>query len=242
MNAERRFNILLVDDEAQIRRLLRYTLEEAGYTVREADSGRIALGEIALEAPDLVILDLGLPDAPGTEVLRALRQLCSVPVLILSILGHEQSKVAALDAGADDYLTKPFSGGELLARIRAVLRRFTREPAAESSFQFGPIQVDLERSRVLRDGRMIKMTTMEFRLLRLLVVNRDKVLTHRYILRELWGPQSTGNTNYLRIYMMRLRKKLGEDVDSAGHFQTESGVGYRFVSDPGPAAGRATGA
>jgi two-component system KDP operon response regulator KdpE len=241
MNTERRHDILLVDDEAQLRRLLRFTLEEAGYRVREAESGRVALGEVALECPDLVILDLGLPDTPGTEVLRALRQICSVPVLILSILGHEESKIAALDAGADDYLTKPFSGGELLARLRAVLRRANLEQAAESSFEFGPIHVDLERSRVLRDGRMIKLTTMEFRLLRLLVTNRDKVLTHRYILREIWGPQSTGNTNYLRIYMMRIRKKLGQDVDSAGHFQTESGVGYRFVSDPGPAA-PATGA
>jgi two-component system KDP operon response regulator KdpE len=140
-----------------------------------------------------------------------------------------------LDAGADDYLVKPFSGGELLARLRALLRRAHPEAAVEDNFQFGSIQVDLERSRVLRDGRMVKLTAMEFSLLRLLVTHRDKVLTHRHILRELWGPQATGNTNYLRIYMMRLRKKLGEEVDSAGHFQTESGVGYRFVSDPAPA-------
>lgn len=232
MSIERKSDILLVDDEEQIRRLLRYTLEEAGYVVREAESGRIALGEIALHAPDLVILDLGLPDTNGTEVLRALRQLCSIPVLILSVLGHEQSKIAALDAGADDYLTKPFSGGELLAHLRALLRRSHPTSAVESNFHFGPIQVDLERSRVLRNGQLVKLTALEFKLLRLLVMHRDKVLTHRHILGELWGPKATNNTNYLRIYMMHLRRKLGEEVDSAGHFQTESGVGYRFVSDP----------
>ena len=235
MSTERKAEILLVDDEAQIRRLLRFTLEEAGYAVREAESGRIALGEIALHPPDLIILDLGLPDTPGTEVLRALRQLCSIPVMILSVLGHEQSKITALDAGADDYITKPFSGGELLAHLRALLRRIQPASAAETTFTFGPIQVDLERSRVLRNGQQVKLTVMEFKLLRMLVMHRDKVLTHRHILGELWGPKDTNNTNYLRIYIMHLRRKLGEEVDSAGHFQTESGVGYRFVSDPSPA-------
>jgi two-component system KDP operon response regulator KdpE len=234
MSTERKSNILLVDDEAQICRLLRLTLEEAGYTVREADSGRVALGEVALHVPDLVILDLGLPDTTGTEVLRALRQLCPVPVLILSVLGHEKSKIEALDAGADDYLTKPFDGGELLARIRALLRRSNLGRVAETNFKFGPIQVDLERSRVLRNGQVVKLTAMEFKLLRMLVMHRDKVLTHHHILSELWGPRAVSNTNYLRIYMMHLRRKLGGDVDSAGHFQTESGVGYRFVSDPSP--------
>ncbi len=235
MNPERKPEILLVDDEAQIRRLLRYTLEEAGYAVREAETARIALGEIALQAPDLLILDLGLPDSSGAEVLRAMRPLSSAPVLILSVLGREQSKIAALDAGADDYLTKPFDSGELLARLRALLRRAHPAAAAERNFRFGPIEVDLDRSRVLRNGQMVKLTAMEYGLLRLLVMHRDKVLTHRHILRELWGPQAAKNTNYLRIYMMRLRRKLGEDLDSAGHFQTESGVGYRFVSNPAPA-------
>jgi two-component system, OmpR family, KDP operon response regulator KdpE len=236
MITKRKPDILVVDDEAQIRRLLRSSLEEAGYTVREAENGRIALGEIALQAPDLVILDLGLPDTSGTNVLRALRPLCSAPVLILSVLGHEQKKIEALDAGADDYLTKPFNGGEMLARLRALLRR--AEPAAvvEKIFRFGPIQVELEGGRVLRDGRMVKLTATEFRLLRLLVTNHDKVLTHSHILRELWGPHAARNINYLRIYMMRLRRKLGEDVDAAGYFQTESGVGYRFVSEPAPAS------
>lgn len=224
--------ILVIDDEAQIRRLLRYQLEEAGYTVREADTGRAGLGDIVLHPPDLVILDLGLPDAPGVEVLRAFRAFCSVPVLILSVLGDEKGKIAALDAGADDYLVKPFEGGELLARLRAILRRAQPAASSEKTFSFGPIEVDLERSRITRKGRVVKLTATEFALLRLLVLHRDKVLTHRHILGELWGPQATKHTNYLRIYMMRLRRKLGEDVDSAGHFQTESGVGYRFVSDP----------
>jgi len=234
MITKRKADILLVDDEAQIRRLLRSSLEEAGYTVREAENGRVALGEIALQAPDLVILDLGLPDTSGTNVLRAMRPMCSAPVLILSVLGHEQKKIEALDAGADDYLTKPFNGGEILARLRALLRR--AEPAAvvEKIFRFGPIQVELESGRVLRDGRMVKLTVTESRLLRLLVMNHDKVLTHSHILRELWGPHAARNINYLRIYMMRLRRKLGEDVDARGYFQTESGVGYRFVSEPAP--------
>jgi two-component system KDP operon response regulator KdpE len=234
MSSDYKSTILLVDDEEQIRRMLRLTLEEAGYGVREAESGRIALGEIALKMPDLVILDLGLPDTPGTEVLRALRLNCSIPVLVLSVTGHEQSKIAALDAGADDYITKPFSGGELVARLRALLRRIRPSNAVETSFRFGPIQIDLEHSRVLRDGRPVKLTAMEFKLLRMLVLHRDKVLTHQHILGTLWGPKATSHTNYLRIYMMHLRRKLGEEVDSAGHFQTESGVGYRFVSDPAP--------
>jgi two-component system KDP operon response regulator KdpE len=234
MSVEHKADILLVDDEVQIRRLLRITLEEAGYHVREAESGRIALGEMALHAPDLVILDLGLPDTPGTEVLKALRNLYTVPVLILSVLGHEKSKVEALDCGADDYLTKPFSGEELLARLRALLRRVHSLMTVEKNFQFGPIQVDLEKTRVFKNGQVVKLTAMEFRLLRMLVLNHDKVLTHHAILIELWGPRASNNTNYLRIYMMRLRRKLGEEVDSAGHFQTESGVGYRFVSDPSP--------
>jgi len=236
MSDERHYSILLVDDEEQIRRLLRYALEEDGYRVREAESGRIALGEIALHTPDLIILDLGLPDAHGTEVLRALRPICSAPVLILSVLGNEKGKIAALDSGADDYITKPFAGGELLARLRALLRRAQPQAASSNNFVFGAIQVNLEQRRVLRDGKPVKLTAQEFKVLRLLVMNRDKVLTHEHILSELWGFHAAANTNYLRYYMMQLRRKLGEDADSAGHFQTESGVGYRFVSCPETAA------
>jgi two-component system KDP operon response regulator KdpE len=233
MKDEHRPDILIVDDEEQIRRLLRFALEEAGYSVRDADSGRLALGEIALHAPDLVILDLGLPDTHGTDVVRALRPICSAPVLVLSVVGNERGKIAALDAGADDFLTKPFSGGELLARLRALLRRGKPAAAAGSIFKFGPIQVDLQQRRVQRNGQIVKLTFMEFNVLKLFVTNTDKILTHEHILTELWGPHSVNRTNYLRYYMMQLRKKLGDPIDSeSGHFQTEAGVGYRFVSNP----------
>jgi two-component system KDP operon response regulator KdpE len=232
MNNESKADVLLVDDEEQIRRLLRCALEDDGYSVREAATGRIALGEIALQEPGFMILDLGLPDTSGIEVLRAMRLHCSAPVLILTVLGHEKSKIEALDAGADDYLVKPFRSGELLARVRALLRRVQPPLTTSSHFTFGRIQVDLVRSRVLCDGRLVKLTSLEYKLLRLLVINHDKVLTHRYILNELWGPQSTEFTHYLRAYILRLRKKLDDPVDSTGHFQTESGVGYRFVSKP----------
>jgi len=232
MNDERKADVLLVDDEEQIRRLLRCTLEDDGYSVREAATGRIALGEIALQEPGFMILDLGLPDTSGIEVLRTMRLHCSAPVLILTVLGHEKNKIAALDAGADDYLVKPFRSGELLARVRALLRRVQAPLTVGSQFVFGRIQVDLVRSRVLCDGRLVKLTNLEYKLLRLLVINHDKVLTHRYILNELWGPQATEYTHYLRAYILRLRKKLDDAVDSTGHFQTESGVGYRFVSKP----------
>jgi len=232
MNDERKADVLLVDDEEQIRRLLRCTLEDDGYSVREAATGRIALGEIALQEPGFMILDLGLPDTSGIEVLRAMRLHCAAPVLILTVLGHEKNKIAALDAGADDYLVKPFRSGELLARVRALLRRVQAPLTVGSQFIFGRIQVDLVRSRVLCDGRPIRLTNLEYKLLRLLVINHDKVLTHRFILNELWGPQATEYTHYLRAYILRLRKKLEDPVDSTGHFQTESGVGYRFVSKP----------
>lgn len=231
---DHKLNILIVDDEEQIRRLLRYALEEAGYTVREAESGRVALGEIALHAPDLLILDLGLPDTPGTEVLRALRPICSAPVLILSVLDSEKGKIAALDAGADDYLTKPFSGGELLARLRALKRRVQPQSTPGTHFKFGSIQVDLEQRRVLRNGQPVKLTVQEFKVLQMFVLNSDKLLTHQHILAMLWGPHAKENTNYLRYYIMQLRKKLGEEAEVAGHIQTETGVGYRFVSKPDP--------
>jgi len=236
MNFEGKYDILVVDDEEQIRRMVRLTLEDAGFFVREAETGRIALGEVTLRAPDLIILDLGLPDANGTEVLRALRQFSSTYVVVLSVVGDEESKIAALNSGADDYMTKPFGGGELVARIKAILRRTHQSGSSKSIFLFGPIELDFERSRVLKNGKPIKLTVTEFKLLRLLVLNRDKVLTHASLLSSIWGPRSMHQTNYLRIYIMRLRRKLGEDVDSAGYFQTESGVGYRFVSDPSPLA------
>ncbi|MBS0632679.1 MAG: response regulator [Verrucomicrobia bacterium] len=227
--------VLVIDDEPQIRRLLRLILEEDGYAVREAETGKAGQGEILRHNPDAIILDLGLPDEPGVDVLRRLREWNATPVLILSVFGQEGSKVAGLDAGADDYLTKPFGEAELLARLRALLRRI-KPAVAASKFRFGRCEVDLAARRVTRDGHTLHLTTTEYALLRLFITHRDKVLTHRQILRELWGPKAEGQTHYLRTYMLRLRRKLEDDLEAPRHFQTESGVGYRFLSDPADAA------
>jgi len=221
-------DVLVIDDEVQIRRLLRFTLEEASYTMREAENGQTGLSAIVNRRPDAVILDLGLPDIAGVEVLRRLREWTAVPVLILSVFGQEKSKIAALDAGADDYLTKPFGSGELLARLRVLLRRVrTTEEAVPA--KFGGVEVDLSKRLVTKDGHSVKLTAREYDLLRMFVIHRGKVLTHRHILSELWGPNAEGHTHYLRIYMMRLRQKLEVDPDAPRYFQTESGVGYRLL-------------
>ncbi len=226
--------ILVIEDEVQLRRLLRLSLEEAGYAVREAETAKSGLHELVHHIPDVVILDLGLPDASGETVLRRLREWSPVPVLILSVFSQEGSKVAGLDAGADDYLTKPFGCSELLARLRALQRRI-KPAVAASRFKFGSVEVDLAHRRVRRAGHLLKLTAMEYALLQLLITHRDKVLTHRQILRELWGPNAEGQTHYLRTYMLRLRRKLEEDLDTPRYFQTESGVGYRFTSEPAEA-------
>ena len=222
--------VLVIDDEPQIRRLLRLTLEEAGYVVREAETGKAGLDDLTRQAPAAVILDLGLPDLPGLEVLKLLRTWSAIPVLILSVFGQEGSKIDALDAGADDYLTKPFGGGELLARLRALLRRI-KPAVATSTFRFGTVKVDFARRRVTKEREVVKLTAMEYALLQLFIAHRDKVLTHRQILRELWGPKAEGQTHYLRTYMLRLRRKLEDEIDAPRFFQTESGIGYRFVSE-----------
>lgn len=225
-----RCEVLVVDDEVQIRRLLRLTLEDAGYLVREAETGEAGLGEAMRAAPDVIILDLGLPDRPGVEVLAQLRCRSAVPVLILSVFGQEGSKIAALDAGADDYLTKPCGDGELLARLRALLRRI-KPAVATNAFRFGSVEVDFARRRVRRGGQAVKLTSTEYALLQLFITHRDKALNHRFILRELWGPKAESQTHYLRTYMMRLRRKLEDEWAAPRYFQTESGVGYRFVSE-----------
>jgi two-component system KDP operon response regulator KdpE len=221
--------ILVIDDEVQIRRLLRLILEEAGYTVREAGTGQAGQEEVLRHNPDAVILDLGLPDQPGVEVLKRIREWNPVPVLILSVFGQESSKVAGLDAGADDYLTKPFGEDELAARLRALLRRI-KPAVAMSNFHFGRIEVDVGRHLVTKAGQPLKLTSMEYALLQLFITHRDKVLTHRQILRELWGPKAEEHTHYLHTYMLRLRRKLEDDHDEPKYFQTESGIGYRFLS------------
>ena len=221
-------DLLVIDDEVQIRRLLRLTLESAGYRVREAETGALGLNEAAVQRPDAVILDLSLPDLGGLEVLRRLREWSHIPVLILSVRGDEADKIAALDAGADDYLTKPFGGGELLARVRVLLRR--AQPAGEVSIaRFGDVEVDFTKRTVTRAGTDLHLTVKEYALLRLLLQHRGKVITHRQLLREVWGPGHEADTHYLRVHMANLRKKIEGTAAAAGFIKTESGVGYRFA-------------
>lgn len=222
--------LLVIDDEVQIRRLLRVTLEAAGYRVREAETAQLGLNEIALAAPDGVILDLGLPDLDGTEVVKRLRGWSRVPVLVLSVRDSEDDKIAALDAGADDYLTKPFGGRELLARVRAILRR--AQPAGETAVvAFGDIEIDLAARVVRRASAEVRLTAKEYGLLRLLAQHRGKVVTHRRILRELWGPNAEAHTHYLRVHMTHLRQKLEREPHTPRHLKTDAGIGYRLVTE-----------
>jgi two-component system KDP operon response regulator KdpE len=225
-----KINVLVIDDEVQIRRLLRITLEAAGMSVVEADTGRGGLGEAARCQPDVVVLDLGLPDQGGLDVLKQLREWSRVPVLVLTVLAAETDKVAALDAGADDYLTKPFGSAELTARIRALLRRSTdeNEPAV---VRFGDIEMDLSARVVRRAGAEVRLTAKEYAMLRMLVVHRGKVVTHGQMLRELWGPKAEENTHYLRVHMTHIRQKLEAEPHKPRHLRTESGIGYRLVED-----------
>jgi two-component system KDP operon response regulator KdpE len=222
--------LLVIDDERQIRRLLRLTLEAGHYKVREAETGQLGLQEIAHQAPDGVILDLGLPDLDGTEVIKRLREWSKVPVLVLSVREGENEKIAALDAGAYDYLTKPFSGRELLARVRAVLRRMpaATEPAV---VWVGAIEIDRAARVVRRDNVEVRLTAKEYALLQLLVQHRGRVVTHRQILRDLWGPNAEENTHYLRVYMTHLRQKLETDPHAPVHFKTDAGIGYRLTEE-----------
>jgi len=229
-STERRFEVLVIDDEVQIRRLMRITLEAGGFTMRESDSGQGGLSEVAFRQPDAVVLDLGLPDMSGVAVLKRLREWTQVPVLILSVLGHEDAKVAALDAGADDYLTKPFNGRELLARIRVMLRH-SHPGDGISIVRFGVVEIDLSRRLVKKDGAAVSLTAKEYSLLRLLVLHRNKVLTHRQLLREVWGPASDSQTHYLRVYMDRLRRKLEKEPKAPSFLTTVLGVGYRLACD-----------
>ena len=220
--------LLIIDDEVQIRRLLRVTLEAEHFKVREAGTGLLGLQEVAHQAPDGIILDLGLPDLDGTEVIRRLREWSKVPLLVLSVREGEDDKIAALDAGADDYLTKPFSGRELLARVRAVLRR-TPAATEPALVRVGDIEIDQAARVVRRAGAEVRLTAKEYALFQLLVQHRGRVVTHRQILRELWGPNAEDNTHYLRVHMTHLRQKLEPDPHKPVHLKTDAGIGYRLV-------------
>lgn len=218
---------LIIDDEVQIRRLLRVALEAENYQVREAENGQQGLVEIANHKPAIVLLDLGLPDMDGLELLKRLREWSETPVIVLTVRDDENEKVTALDAGADDYVTKPFGTPELLARLRAAQRK-TRPEEEVSVFKLGDLVVDLTARVVTCAGREIKFTATEYALLRLFVRHPGRVLTHRYILREVWGPKSEEHRQYLRVYVTHLRQKIEKDPTQPRFIKTEPGIGYRF--------------
>ena len=222
--------ILIVDDEPPIRRFLRTSLAAQGYRVIEAESGAEALDGVAKEKPDLVILDLGLPDMNGSEVIRAIRGTSPVPIIVLSVRNDERGKVEALDLGADDYVTKPFGMEELVARIRTALRHRLQEKGEPPVFVSGDLSVDLVRRIVKRAGSEVKLSPKEYDLLRLLVENAGKVLTHRYLLAQIWGPAHTEDAQYLRVFIRNLRHKLEADPARPALLLTEPGVGYRLAS------------
>jgi two-component system, OmpR family, KDP operon response regulator KdpE len=220
--------VLVIDDEIQIRRLLKINLEAAGYRVHEAATGEAGVAEAAQRRPDIVVLDLGLPDMDGVTVLKRIREWSSVPVVVLSVRDRDDDKIAALDNGADDYLTKPFSTGELLARLR-VAQRHARPSLDEAVFRTDRLEVDLTSRTVKVEGKQIKLTATEYALLQLFVRHAGKVLTHRQILKEVWGPNYVEQTHYLRVYMTHLREKLERNPSAPELLVTESGVGYRLM-------------
>ena len=219
--------ILVVDDEPQILRALETTLRGAGYEVETAATGEDALTQAAVHPPEGVILDLVLPGKSGVEVCRELRDWSDAPVVVLSVVGEESEKVAALDAGADDYVTKPFGVDELLARLRAALRRVA--PPGEPVLEIAGLEIDLEKRAVHRNGELIQLTPHEFALLRLFALNEGKLLTHRTILREVWGPAYDAESHYLHVYVSQLRRKLEPDPTRPRYILTEPGAGYRLV-------------
>ena len=231
---------LLIEDEAQIRRFVRSALEAEGWQVHEAVSGQRGVLDAGTRKPDLLILDLGLPDLDGIEVIRAVRAWSGVPIIVLSARTDEADKIAALDAGADDYLTKPFGVGELLARVRVSLRRHRdappapadgSPPEADGVFRFGDVEVDRQARIVRRQGQEVHLTPIEYRLLGVLIASAGRVMTHRQLLREVWGPSHSEQSHYLRIYMGHLRQKLEKDPSQPCFLVTETAVGYRLLGD-----------
>jgi two-component system KDP operon response regulator KdpE len=223
--------ILVIDDEAAIRRFLKISLEADGFAYLEASSGQEGLAMAASHRPDLIVLDLGLPDLDGLTILKRIREWSGAPVIILTVKDAERDKVSLLDAGADDYLTKPFSVPELIARIRVALRH-SQPQDSDTPFRSGTIEVDLAKRTVARDGLPVKLTATEYDLLRLLVKNAGRVLTQTQLLKEVWGPQAVEQTQYLRVFIGQLRKKLEVDPSRPRLILTEPGIGYR-LSDRG---------
>jgi two-component system KDP operon response regulator KdpE len=229
--------ILVVEDDPPIRNFIRACLRTQGYRVLEVDKGEEALSQAASHVPDLLILDLGLPDLDGMEVIRRLREWSRVPIIVVSARGNERGKVEALDAGADDYLTKPFGTGELLARIRVAFRRAAALPGgndadtASSVFSLRGLEVDLGKRKVTVDGHRVRLTPIEYRLLALMVQHAGKVLTHRFLLQTVWGPGSVNDTHSLRVFMATLRRKLEADPTQPKYLLTEVGVGYRLLDE-----------
>ncbi|HQT25822.1 MAG TPA: two-component system response regulator KdpE [Burkholderiales bacterium] len=225
-------SIILIEDEKQIRRFVRTSLEAEGYQVFEAETGKQGVIETATRKPDLVILDLGLPDMDGIEVIGKIREWSSLPVIILSARSEESEKIDALDAGADDYLTKPFGSGELLARIRVALRRQMLSPQGQGSvFEIDGLSIDLAGHRVILNETEIHLTPIEYRLLSILAKHAGRVLTHRFLLKEVWGPSHVDDAHYLRIYMGQLRHKLEKEPANPRYLLTETGVGYRLAAE-----------
>ncbi|MDD5248490.1 MAG: two-component system response regulator KdpE [Rhodocyclaceae bacterium] len=222
--------VLVVEDEPKIRHFVKLSLESEGCQVFEAETIKRASIEAGTRKPDMVVLDLGLPDGDGVDFIRDLRTWSDIPVLVLSARTAEQDKVAALDAGADDYLVKPFGTDELLARVRAQLRRRSRlSGSVATAFEFGDLHVDLARRIVERSGEAVHLTPIEYRILAYLISNANSVLTHRQLLKNIWGPSHAEDSHYVRVYMTHLRKKIEADPSRPKHILTESGVGYRFV-------------
>jgi two-component system KDP operon response regulator KdpE len=222
---------LVIDDEVQIRRLLRTTLESQGYKVSLAENGKEGIREAEARTADLILLDLGLPDMDGLDLLKSLRRWVERPIIILSARTNEADIISALDEGANDYLTKPFRTGELVARVRTALRIFNTAQTKESSIVIGPLEIDLNGHTVLKNGEPVRLTPTEFSMLSLFVRNAGRVLTHSYILQQVWGPKYEGESQYTRVYVGQLRKKLEEEPNEPVYFITESGIGYRFSAE-----------
>ena len=221
-------SVILIEDDTQIRGFVKEALEAEGWKVFEAANGERGLIEAGSRKPDLLLVDLGLPDMDGVDVIRDFRNWSTVPVLILSARSEEPEKILALDAGADDYLTKPFGIGELLARVRAVTRRRLQGADTSPQLRFDDVEVDLSRHSVTRDGQAVHLTPIEYRLLGVLLANAGKIMSHRRLMQEVWGPNHTESAHYLRIYMSHLRQKLEADPAQPIHLLTETGIGYRF--------------